>query len=434
MRRILAMLTLVVAALLVAGETAAAAAPLPVDAESSGAASPPGQDFYLPPASVSGRPGTVLKHEPSTFFLDPLKVARVSARVQRLMYVSTGPHAEATAVTGTLMTPTSEWAGPGSRPLVSYALGTVGMADRCAPSRQMAAGTLLEGAAIQTLLLRGYAVVVTDYQGLGTPGTHTYLDGAVLGRNVLDAARAAMQTPVDPVPSDARLLVAGYSEGGTAAAGALEQQPGYAPDIGLIGGYVGAPAVSLPSLGKYIDGGPWTGFLVDAMAGLVDNYPELHLGALLNEAGKRALAKAQAACVVDGSIAFGLRRTSAFTKSAESFVEVMERPDVARVVRAMSLGNHKPGAPVFTTHSFLDDIVPIDPHRATASSWCRLGGRVHFRTLQAPGHIPALVQSAAAGFAFLARRIDGDDMASNCKALEPHSAASVGTTGTSQPE
>lgn len=167
---------------------------------------------------------------------------------------------------------------------------------------------------IQTLLSRGYVVVVTDYQGLCTPGTHTYLDAAALGRKVIDAARAAMRTPVDRVSSDAPELVAGYSEGGTATAGALEQQPTYAPKMKLIGGYVGAPAVSVPSLGRHIDGGPFSGFLVDAMAGPADNYPELHIGGLLNDDGRRALAKARASCVTHGGLALGLRDIRDFTR------------------------------------------------------------------------------------------------------------------------
>jgi hypothetical protein len=34
-------------------------------------------------------------------------------------------------------------------------------------------------------------VVQTDYEGLGTPGTHPYLNGPSEGRRVLDMVRAA---------------------------------------------------------------------------------------------------------------------------------------------------------------------------------------------------------------------------------------------------
>ena len=416
MRRIAAGLVnvAVVLVLVVGGASAATGAARPAVPRSAASSAGPEQEFFTPPARVRGVPGTVLKHETSTFYLDPAKLLPASARVQRLMYVSTGPHGEPTAVTGTLITPAAKWAGPGSRPLVSYALGTVGMADRCAPSRQMADGTLVEGALIQSLLSQGYAVVVTDYQGLGTPGTHTYLDAAVLGRNVLDAARAAKRMPVDRVRSDARVLVAGYSEGGTATAGALEQQPTYAPRINLIGGYVGAPAVSLSSLGEHIDGGPYTVFLVEAMAGLADNHPELRINSLLNDEGRRALERARTTCVIDGGVALTLRRTNNYTNSGKSFVQLMSRPDIARVVRAMSLGHRKPGAPFIATHSIVDEIVPMAAHRTTAHAWCRLGARVDFQTVAVPTHIVALVGSSLHGFAYLADRVDGDPAPSNC--------------------
>ena len=44
---------------------------------------------------------------------------------------------------------------------------------------------------LQRWLKAGYAVVRTDYEGLGTPGAHPYLIGASEGRAMLDMVRAA---------------------------------------------------------------------------------------------------------------------------------------------------------------------------------------------------------------------------------------------------
>ena len=44
---------------------------------------------------------------------------------------------------------------------------------------------------LQRWIKAGYAVVRTDYDGLGTPGVHQYLVGTSEGRSVLDAVRAA---------------------------------------------------------------------------------------------------------------------------------------------------------------------------------------------------------------------------------------------------
>ena len=48
---------------------------------------------------------------------------------------------------------------------------------------------------LRRLLKAGYAVVRTDYEGLGTPGVHPYLVAASEGRSVLDAAAAARSVP-----------------------------------------------------------------------------------------------------------------------------------------------------------------------------------------------------------------------------------------------
>ena len=77
--------------------------------------------------------------------------------------------------------------------MITYAHGTTGSADTCAPTRGYDAGTLVSYAypLLKRWLKAGYAVVRTDYEGLGTPGVHAYLVGQSEGRSVLDAVRAA---------------------------------------------------------------------------------------------------------------------------------------------------------------------------------------------------------------------------------------------------
>ncbi|MEA1146259.1 hypothetical protein U8M64_28080, partial [Klebsiella pneumoniae] len=71
------------------------------------------------------------------------------------------------AVSGALFVPKGT-PPVGGWPLMAWAHGTVGSADRCAPS-------LNERSPRDTRYLnywldQGYAIVATDYQGLGTPG------------------------------------------------------------------------------------------------------------------------------------------------------------------------------------------------------------------------------------------------------------------------
>jgi hypothetical protein len=126
------------------------------------------------------------------------------------------------------------------RPLIGYAIGSQGLADRCAPSKQLADGTEYEAGAIRAMLERGWVVALTDYPGLGTPGDHTYVVGQANGRAVLDSMRAARKLPQAGLADDGPLALFGYSEGGGATGAAVELQPTYAPDLPLKGAAVGA--------------------------------------------------------------------------------------------------------------------------------------------------------------------------------------------------
>jgi cephalosporin-C deacetylase-like acetyl esterase len=153
------------------------------------------------------------------------------------MYRSTDTHDRPIAITGTVVTPTTPWSGMGQRPIVSYAVGTQGVGDDCAPSKSMAARFEYEGPFIAGLLARGYGVVVTDYEGLGTPVVHTYVNRASQGHAVLDAIRAAQRLPEASLPDAGPVAIAGYSQGGGASASAAELQPRDAPELKLKGAY-----------------------------------------------------------------------------------------------------------------------------------------------------------------------------------------------------
>ena len=230
-------------------------------------ATPPPSEFYDALADLSGEPGDIVRSEPSSFFLDPLKLVRAPATAHRIMYQSSHRNGTLIAVTGTVLTPTKAWWGHGHRPVLAYAVGTQGLGDQCAPSRQLAAGTEYEGTFISGLLARGYGVVVTDYQGLGTPGVHTYVSREVSGRAVLDSLRAAQRLPAAGLPDSGPVAVTGYSQGGGAAAAAAEIAPSYAPELLLKGVVAGAVPAELSTVAQTLDGSLYFAFLGYAVAG-----------------------------------------------------------------------------------------------------------------------------------------------------------------------
>lgn len=144
------------------------------------------------------------------------------------MYHSTDARGNPIAVTGTYFEPDNPWPGQGPRPLISFAVGTYGQGDQCAPSRLFNQGIHFssglditfgyEEMFISTMLARGFAIVVTDYEGLGTPGVHTYTNRVAQGQTVLDAARAAKQLPNTSLDPHGPVAFWGYSQGGGASA------------------------------------------------------------------------------------------------------------------------------------------------------------------------------------------------------------------------
>jgi hypothetical protein len=70
---------------------------------------------------------------------------------------------------------------------MAWAHGTVGIADVCAPS--WAGRSERDITYLNHWLDQGYAVVASDYQGLGTGGGHPYLIARPEASSVLDSVR-----------------------------------------------------------------------------------------------------------------------------------------------------------------------------------------------------------------------------------------------------
>lgn len=349
-----------------------------------------------------------------TFYLDPAKVTRAPAKAQRIMYLSTDTHGNPMAVTGTVLTPNSSWLGLGPRPIVGFAVGTQGMGDQCAPSKQLAAGSEYEGAFISGLLERGYGIAVTDYQGLGTPGNHTYVNRAAEANAVLDSIRAAQRLPVADLPDAGPVLTAGYSQGGGASAAAAEVAASYAPELKLKGAYAGAPPADKAAVGRNLDGSHAAALLGYAIIGLDAAYPELGIPALLNERGTQLWAQVEKECVVESIALHAFTQSKDLTKDGRPVTAYMDEEPFASTVAEQKLGQRKPAVPALVVHSRVDDIVPYEQGRQMARDWCGRGANVQFRTLTSGTHVGAVPEASSQAFMWMEERFSGFPQFSNC--------------------
>ncbi|GHC99236.1 lipase family protein [Zhihengliuella salsuginis] len=371
-------------------------------------------DFYLPPSTLPDEDGAVIRSEPAEFYLDPVRLIEPDATVTRIMYASTDAHGDPMAVTGTVLVPEKAWRGPGDRPVVGYAAGTQGAGDHCAPSRQMAIGQEYEGPMVTALLEAGYALALTDYQGLGTPGAHSYMVRAAQGHAVLDSVRAAQNLGLTGIDAGNPVALVGYSQGGGASAAAAELAPDYAPDLNLKGAYAGAVPGDLQQVAAKIDSSLYTVFLLFALSALDAQYP-VDLDSVLNDAGRQRLADASEACVVDGLAGHAFVDTSTLTSTGESFTDLVEREPFAPVLAEQRIGaGRAPAVPVLLSHSVLDDVIPYRAGRGVAERWCASGAVVSWETTVAPTHVGGYAAAVPRAMLFLEARFAGVPAFSSC--------------------
>jgi pimeloyl-ACP methyl ester carboxylesterase len=122
---------------------------------------------------------------------------------------------------------------PRQLPLPVVAIGhpTEGLAQSCAPSMT---ATSLDDLALPWAA-HGFAVVASDYAGLGNGGIQGYTDNHDQAHSVLDSARA-LRALLAPDVLDDRVLLVGYSQGG----GAVLASQGLASSYGAGGQVVAA--------------------------------------------------------------------------------------------------------------------------------------------------------------------------------------------------
>jgi fermentation-respiration switch protein FrsA (DUF1100 family) len=232
---------------------------------------PPGLKLYKPPKNLrSYDHGDLIW---ARKVANPLPQA---GRTWTLLYRSTSVRGKAIGVSGFLLLPKGK---PPKRgwPVVSWAHGTTGIADSCAPSRDPDGPyTAYLARQFGAWLKAGYAIANTDYEGLGTPGVHPYLVGRSEGRGVVDIVRASRQI-------DGRLArrfaIAGHSQGGQAALFAAALATKWAPELRMRGVAAYAPASHLDllsrTLSSFTSPSGLSGLAALAVRGISSVYPQI---------------------------------------------------------------------------------------------------------------------------------------------------------------
>ncbi|EHI45979.1 secretory lipase [Rhodococcus opacus PD630] len=228
-----------------------------------------------------------------------------AGRNEVITYASQDGNGDPVVVSGTVSIPRTP-APEGGYPVISWAHGTTGVADACAPSADFAGGPAhgyLSGvdASLDDWVAKGYAVVSTDYQGLGTPGIHPYINGDTETNAVVDIVRAARA--MDPAVGSTWFVI-GHSQGGQAALFTAAQGGERAPELHLGGAVAIAPGNGLDQTPQYFRSGvpgieAAEAFLPLILLGAQAADPAIDPSALLTEQAQPLLTVARTGCIDD---------------------------------------------------------------------------------------------------------------------------------------
>ncbi|WP_329406920.1 lipase family protein [Nocardia vinacea] len=245
------------------------------------------------------------------------------------------------------------------------------------------------GTDMALLLARGIAVVVTDYQGLGTPGAHTYLQPLPEAHAALDAARATIRLGL--IAPQAPIGIWGYSQGGGAAAAAAEQAHDYAPDLNVRASVVGAPPADPAAVMRNVDGKAFSGIIGYFVNGLLAGYPQLApaIAATLNAEGLDFIHRTADQCTFGTIMAESFRPTNGYTRSGQTIIDALEaHPGIRAVLDSFVLGKTAPSAPVLLIQNTNDDVVPAGQTLAMVDAWRRGGVNITEANIDSPQLLP----------------------------------------------
>jgi hypothetical protein len=353
-------------------------------------------DFYVWTDAVPA-PGRLLRQEPLP---DHLALTN-AAKGLRVLYTSTDgiDGRTAIAVSGAVYIPNGT-APAGGWPVIAWAHGTTGTGDVCAPS-WMPRGQR-DAEYLNAWLAQGYAVVATDYQGLGTPGGHPWMAVRPEGWSLLDSVRSALGA--FPELANAVVIV-GQSQGAHAALSAAGLAGAYAPTLAIKGTV--ATGVAGPQYAAARRTSTLLFLLLHKFQALDRAFQPSDY---LTDAGTQRYAEAAATCVRPGP-----------TVPVEEVLKAWPAPEKLAAVEDWPTLRFP--HPVFIGIGLADAAALPAQQHDTAAAACRAGSIVETHYYAGQDHGGAVNASLVDSVPFVKRVFAGDPVPGNCSTLQAPPAA-----------
>ncbi|CAA0128257.1 Uncharacterised protein [Mycolicibacterium vanbaalenii] len=268
----------------------------------------------------------------------------------------------------------------GGWPVISIGHGTTGIGTDCGPSQE--SDLLGFWPMVRSYLGEGYAVAMTDYEGLGHSGHHPYLEPHSAAFNVIDAVRALRQLFTD---ASARWLGFGNSQGGQAVWASNEVATQYGAGLELVGTVALSPAANVTAMADLAGSQSLTAeqeALLPLVAGGVARYnPKLVEESLL----PRLTAEQESRAFSCGADAETLRDELIPPES----ISLDDERSVAvfrTALRRIALPQTPLSAPMLVINGLADQTILPQWVTAAVEESCRLGGRIQHVEVADAGH------------------------------------------------
>lgn len=344
----------------------------------------------LPPA----KPGELIRAVPFDEYDLPFELSAV-----RILYHSRSARGEDVAVSGVVLIP--DGVPPaGGWPVIAWAHAFSGVARRCAPSLMK---NLRSGPFLSMYANLGFAVVATDYAGLGTDFRNASVDIPSNAMDVIYSVQAARAAVPRLGP---KWLAMGDSDGGLAALGVAEAEsetrdPNYLGSVAISG------VADLRDLYKHFAHGPSQEMLASLVYGIKTLYPQFKVDDVLTEKALALYHQIQNSC------------TAEHTDSEMAAGEVL-KPDwesdgfVKQFLSRNSLGQKPAYGPLLVISGESDPAVLTTMTAHVVADMCKQGDRVQFYTYPGLDSGGVIGGSVTDQISWIRSRFGGRAAPSNC--------------------
>ena len=357
-------------------------------------------------ASVLEQRGTIVDSKPANL---PAEVTAKIGQASTVVYRSvSGYDGKASEVAGTVFVPKGS-PPDGGWPVIAYAHVTTGTTVDCGPSLR----TDLSGTAssIAAIVESGFAVAMTDYQGLGHAGGHPYLEPKTAAFNVIDSVRALRNTYPNV---STRWLAFGSSQGGQAAWAANEYAADYGSGLDFLGSVSTAPPADLTGYAAAAESETLTPgqilFMPLIIAGLQVIHPDLRPADYL-----RGVALDDQLALTSCTTPESANKTTLAGELNSAQVRPASKEAADRLagwLQEFALPQRRASGPMFVVNGSRDDVVLPAWVSTAVGRACDAGDTILHREIPDRGHTD--VDGGEEMYAWIRDRFTGAKAPSNC--------------------